>query len=106
MDSDALRDQLTKLHEELARAQSLDASSNELLAHIMEDIKRLMERAATPPMTEASPAAPQAAAVAPARAEMSLPDRLEKMAVRFEIAHPTLAASLRRLVDLLGKAGL
>jgi hypothetical protein len=36
----------------------------------------------------------------------SLPDRLEKIAVQFEADHPTLAASSRRLVDLLGKVGL
>jgi len=36
----------------------------------------------------------------------SLPDRLEKVAVLFEVDHPTLAASSRRLVDLLGKVGL
>jgi hypothetical protein len=31
---------------------------------------------------------------------------LEKIAVQFEADHPTLAASSRRLVDLLGKVGL
>jgi hypothetical protein len=36
----------------------------------------------------------------------SLPDRLERLAVQFEADHPTLAASSRRLIDLLGKAGL
>ena len=36
----------------------------------------------------------------------SLADRLERVAVRFEADHPTLASSSRRLIDLLGKAGL
>jgi hypothetical protein len=31
---------------------------------------------------------------------------LERIAVLFEVDHPTLAASSRRLVDLLGKIGL
>jgi hypothetical protein len=31
---------------------------------------------------------------------------LERIAIDFEAQHPTLAASSRRLVDLLGKAGL
>jgi hypothetical protein len=61
----------------------------------MEEIKRLMEQSA-----DAS------AASVPAAAPRSLADRLEKVAVQFEADHPTLAASSRRLVDLLGKAGL
>jgi hypothetical protein len=32
--------------------------------------------------------------------------RLEEMAVQFEADHPSLAASLRQLTDLLGKAGI
>jgi hypothetical protein len=36
----------------------------------------------------------------------SLADRLENIVVRFEAGHPTLAASSRRLIDLLGTAGL
>jgi hypothetical protein len=90
MDPNALRDQLTKLHEELGQVRQVDPGSNQLLGEIMEDIKRLM--------------AP-APAAAPAQ-QASLPDRLEKIAVQFEVDHPTLAASSRRLVDLLGKAGL
>jgi hypothetical protein len=31
---------------------------------------------------------------------------LEAIAVQFEAQHPTLAASSRRLVDMLGKAGV
>jgi hypothetical protein len=37
--------------------------------------------------------------------EASTP-RLESLAVRFEADHPGLAATLRRLIDLLGKAGI
>jgi hypothetical protein len=84
MDPNVLREQLTKLHDELRHVSSVDPRSNQLLKEIMEDIKRLV-------------AAPD---------ETSLPDRLEKIAVQFEVDHPTLAASSRRLVDLLGKAGL
>jgi len=32
--------------------------------------------------------------------------RLEELAVGFEIEHPTLAAGLRQLIDLLAQAGL
>ncbi|MDB6086297.1 MAG: hypothetical protein JWN43_4178 [Gammaproteobacteria bacterium] len=92
MDPNALRDQLMKLHEELGAAKRVEPRSNRLLAEIMEDIRRLMDESAD------VPAAPT---VAP-----SLSDRLEKIAVQFEVDHPTLAASARRLVDMLGKAGL
>lgn len=96
MDPDVLREQLRKLHEELGAAQRIDPGSNQLLRDLMEDIKRL-----TAPSPEGT--APSLPAVA---APPSLPDRLEKIAVLFELDHPTLAASSRRLVDLLGKAGL
>ncbi len=88
MDPNALREQLSKLHEELGAAQRVDPQSNQLLGEIMQDIKRLLQQ-------PGDAAAPQ-----------SLPDRLETIAVQFEADHPTLAASSRRLVDLLGKAGL
>jgi hypothetical protein len=42
----------------------------------------------------------------PALARGSLVGRLEAVAVQFEAAHPTLAASARRLVDLLGEVGI
>jgi Domain of unknown function (DUF4404) len=91
MDPEALNEQIRKLHEELANVRRLEPRSSQLLGEIMMDIKRLTD---APP---ASPGAPNSA---------SLPDRLEEIAVQFEADHPTLAASSRRLVDLLGKAGL
>ncbi|MGO9425945.1 MAG: DUF4404 family protein [Steroidobacteraceae bacterium] len=97
MDPDILRDQLTKLHEELANVRHVDPRSNQLMVEVLQDIQRLLEQqhATEAPPTEPSP---------PANA--SLPERLEKVAVQFEADHPTLAASSRRLIDLLGKAGL
>jgi len=93
MDPDVLRDQLMKLHEELGVVRRVDPRSQQLLGEIMEDIKRLTEQSGD-------------ALAAPTPAHPSLPDRLEKIAVQFEVDHPTLAASSRRLVDLLGKVGL
>jgi hypothetical protein len=92
MDPDALRDQLANLHEQLRNARDVDPRSNQLLGEVLKDIQRLMEP-------------PRGARVAPAAAG-SLPERLEKIAVQFEADHPTLAASSRRLIDLLGKVGL
>jgi hypothetical protein len=100
MDTDALREQLMKLHEELGVARRIDPRSQQLLGEIMEDIRRLMDQDLTA-SHQAGGSLPGRSAAAP-----SLPDRLEKIAVQFEADHPTLAASSRRLVDLLGKVGL
>jgi hypothetical protein len=94
MDPNVLRDQLMKLHEELGSVRQVDPRSTQLLSEIMEDIKRLTAQTADVPLTTGVPQS------------RSLPDRLEKIAVQFEVDHPTLAASSRRLIDLLGKAGL
>jgi enoyl-CoA hydratase/carnithine racemase len=98
MDPNLLRDQLSKLHEELGSVRHVDPRSKQLLAEVLEDIQRLLQR------DRAAGAQAQSAALPPGNA--SLPERLEKVAVQFEADHPTLAASSRRLIDLLGKAGL
>ena len=95
MDPNALRDQLSKLHEELANVRHVEPRSNQLLLEVLKDIQRLLEA----DRTNASPSVPSPN-------EPSLPDRLEKIAVQFEADHPTLAASSRRLIDMLGQVGL
>jgi hypothetical protein len=100
MDSNALRDQLAKLHEELGNVRRVDPRSNQLLGELLQDIKRLLDQ----PPIDATPTQP--ARFAPPAGATSLPERLEKVAVQFEVDHPTLAASSRRLIDLLGKVGL
>lgn len=90
MDNSALRDLVAKLHAELTAALREDPKSRESLGEMMRDINRLIDKPAdSPPATHGS-----------------LPDRLERIAVQFEAAHPTLAASARRLVDLLGEVGI
>jgi hypothetical protein len=90
MDDPELHEHLGKLHAELQAAPRLDAAANRLLDEISTDIARLR--------------AGSAAGATPA--DSSLPDRLERVAVQFEVAHPTLAASSRRLIDILGKVGI
>ena len=90
MDPETLSVQLAKLREDLKGARELDPQSKQLLAEVLGDIQRLM-------------AVQGSAARPPGR---SLADRLENIVVRFEAGHPTLAASSRRLIDLLGTAGL
>jgi len=90
MDKNSLRELLAKLHGELSEALREDPKSRESLSDMMRDINRLIDKPA-----ESS-----------AAAQGSIPDRLERFAVQFEADHPTLAASARRLVDLLGEVGI
>ena len=90
MDKKSLRDLVTKLHGELTEALRKDPKSRERLSDMMKDINRLIDKP-----TELRSAS-----------HGSLPDRLERVAVQFEADHPTLAASARRLVDLLGEVGI
>jgi predicted component of type VI protein secretion system len=101
MDPNALRDQLEKLHAELKDAPQVDPRSNQLMIEVLQDIQRLLEQkraAAVPPPPGSDATLPEP--------DETLPGRLEQVAVQFEADHPTLAASSRRLIDLLGKAGL
>jgi hypothetical protein len=90
MDKDSLRDLVAKLHAQLSDALRADPKSRESLSEMMQDINRLIDKPAQTPST----------------AHGSLAERLERMAVQFEVDHPTLAASTRRLVDLLGEVGI
>jgi hypothetical protein len=90
MDKNSLRDLVAKLHAELSDALRADPKSRESLSDMMQDINRLIDKPA---------------AAADSR-QSSLPERLERIAVQFEADHPTLAASARRLVDLLSEVGI
>jgi hypothetical protein len=90
MDQNSLRALVSKLQGELAEALRADPASRERLSDLMHDITRLIDKTAAPP-----PAA-----------QPSLPDRLERVAVQFEADHPTMAASARRLIELLGEVGI
>jgi hypothetical protein len=100
-DRESLQTLLGKLHERLNEAGSVDADSRELLGQVMGDIERALR---PPPGGGAAGHAVSAPAMA-AAAETHTP-RLEALAVQFEADHPSLAALLRRLVDLLEKAGI
>lgn len=91
MEPEQLREKLAKLHAELAEARQVDPQVQALLVKVMADIARLVER-------------PQAARGESGGA--SVADRLEAVAVHFEIGHPGLAASVRQFMDLLVQAGL
>jgi Domain of unknown function (DUF4404) len=84
MNAEQLRRALRELHEELQRAPQLDDAARALLDELVADARRIGKPSA-----------------APAQAH-----RLEALAVGFEADHPTLAAALRQLIDLLAKAGV
>jgi hypothetical protein len=87
MNPDTLKQTLAALHQELSQAPTLDEQSRQLLREIMSDVERLgPSPAAAPPTLHRH--------------------RLEELAIGFEIEHPTVAAGLRQLMDLLAKAGL
>ena len=88
IETNSLQQSLAKLRAELARADRLDDQSRGRLHAALVDIEgRLQQKGAAP-----------AAATAP--------HGLESLAVGFEAGHPTLAASVRQFIDLLGQAGL
>ena len=90
MDENSLRELVAQLHAEMSEALRTDPKSRESLSDMMQDINRLIDKPADSKSTPPG----------------SLPDRLERVAVQFEANHPTLAASARRLVDLLGEVGI
>jgi len=90
MDQNSLRARLAKLHAELTAAHREDPAARQSLGEILPDIKRMAD--------QPSGGAPSA--------DASLKDRLEGVAVQFEALHPRLAASARRLIDLLSEAGI
>jgi uncharacterized protein DUF4404 len=92
MTNDSLRELLAKVHAELTEALRQDPKSRDALSGMMQDINRLIDGPADSPGPPGSPG--------------SLPERLERIAVQFEADHPTLAASARRLIDLLGEVGI
>jgi hypothetical protein len=85
-DRESLQTLLGKVHERLSEADSVDTGSREMLTQVMRDIEKALGHGAG--------------------ARQANTSRLETLAVRFEADHPALAASLRRLVDLLGEVGI
>ncbi len=83
-----LHKQLESLHGELARTNTVDRESREILVTLLEDISRLLE--SKPAVAE----------------DTSLTDRLDELAVQFEAEHPSLGTAIRRVLDTLAKAGI
>lgn len=86
MKSEDLHRTLERLRDELQRTPSLDEDSRKLLHDLARDAERLPKSSA--PATH------------------TWGERIEELAVRFEADHPTIGASLRELIEILGKAGI
>jgi len=89
----SLKQSLTQLHAELARAARLDDNTRQRLRAALADVERRLH------VSDADP-------VVNTGTNDSAAHPLETLAVGFEADHPTLAASVRRFIDLLGQAGL
>jgi len=82
-----LKQTLSDLHEELARAQQLGPEDRALLQSALADIRQALEGPASGTAAEHG-------------------DALEGAAVRLEAGHPSVAGAIRAVLDALGKAGI
>jgi hypothetical protein len=89
-----LHETLRKLHEELARAERLDADDRAQLESLAGDIRRVLE------------AQPLRAPGGPPHAARPTGEALEGAAIRLEAGHPGVAGAIRAVLDALGKAGI
>jgi hypothetical protein len=105
-DRESLEVMLGRIHERLNEAGSVDAGSREMLVQVMADIERALAQGVPPSGAIADGGSSAPAGGASASATQPNTSRLEALAVRFEADHPALAATLRRLVDLLSEVGI
>ena len=82
-----LERRLSELHAELARTQSVDPESRELLEHVRRDIESVLERSDE-------------------RGQSTLRGRLEAAIEHFETSHPVLTATMGRVMDQLANLGI
>ena len=85
-----LRRRLADLHAELENVDALDADARAALEDVMRDIREVLARSEDEERRE----------------EGSLADRLREAGRHFEESHPTLTATLGRVVDALSALGI
>jgi hypothetical protein len=106
VDRESLQVLLARIHERLNEAGSVDAGSREMLGQVMGDIERALAQGTAPSVVTAPASATATADLSATGSTEANTSRLEALAVRFEADHPSLAATLRRLVDLLSEVGI
>lgn len=85
-----LRRRLAELHAELEQVDALDAEARAALEAVMRDIREVLARSEGAEGVD----------------EPSLADRLRDAGRHFEESHPTLTATLGRVVDALAALGI
>jgi hypothetical protein len=90
MEKDRLREDLERVHQELARSESVDAASRGLLVDLLHDIEAVLERSENE-RTESGD---------------SLIQRLRETMGQFEESHPTLTELVGRVADVLSRLGI
>ena len=90
MDQTHLRELLAQLHDELARGDTLDDRSRQLLQSVHADIERV---AATP-------------SALPADEHPQVRGRLQEAIFSFQTSHPQLATNLEQTMNALSNLGL
>ena len=88
MPQQRLAESLESLHDELEQTESLNAEGREQLAHLMDDIRDLLERSSD------------------ADEHTSLGERLSQAARRFEKDHPALTGAVNRVATALSNLGI
>jgi Domain of unknown function (DUF4404) len=83
------RQQLAQAHLTLRQLHSVSTEERELLISMLADVTRLLRQSGEDD-----------------RANRTLIEKLDELAVHFEAEHPSLGTALRRVVDALGKAGI
>ena len=89
MDKLQLREQLERLHAELAQVKTLDSTEAEMLQHLGEDIREVLEREENQP-----------------RHYTGLGDRLKEGVARLEASHPRATEAMRQAIDQLSYLGI
>ena len=90
MEKEQFTEMLKKIHNELRNTESVDDSGRELLGVVMDDINKLIDRPDEEEMHGSS----------------RLVEGLKEAVFHFEDSHPSLASSMRRLVDALSSIGI
>jgi hypothetical protein len=86
MDQRRLHELLTALHEELLAAGPVDTKNRDLLQHLSQDIRAIVEA--------------EPGAATPERYQ-GLSGRLREAAATFEASHPRLTTAMEKVIDTL-----
>jgi hypothetical protein len=90
LDREKLQQTLAELHAQLDEAESLDSDLEAQLRAAAGQIERTLYKQPVPGSADTA----------------STPEILEDAAVQFEQSHPTIAGTVRRLIDVLAQMGI